>query len=91
MMFRCQSADPSFFVGCPGQWCHLRNNQQQVTGGPRSGVYTPTDNANQQYGPDTKPLLTAVTIMGWGRSEGTPYWLVGDLSVEARRMGFPAM
>ena len=40
---------------------------------PRSGVYTPTDNANQQYGANGEPLLTAVTIMGWGRSEGTPY------------------
>ena len=46
---------------------------------PRSGVYTPTDNANQQYGANGEPLLTAVTIMGWGRSEGTPYWLAGEL------------
>jgi len=42
----------------------------------KSGVYTPTDNANQQYGANSEPLVTAVTIMGWGRSDGTPYWLV---------------
>eukprot|EP00930_Biecheleria_cincta_P052927 TRINITY_DN3822_c0_g1_i6.p1 TRINITY_DN3822_c0_g1~~TRINITY_DN3822_c0_g1_i6.p1 ORF type:complete len:445 (+),score=113.75 TRINITY_DN3822_c0_g1_i6:76-1410(+) len=42
----------------------------------KSGVYTPTDNANQQYGGDGKPIVVAVTIMGWGRSEGTNYWLV---------------
>ncbi|CAE7203510.1 CP3 [Symbiodinium sp. CCMP2592] len=42
----------------------------------KSGVYTPTDNANQQYGANGEPLVTAVTVMGWGRSEGTPYWLV---------------
>ena len=45
----------------------------------KSGVYTPTDNANQQYGANLEPLLHAVTIMGWGRSEGTPYWLVAGL------------
>ena len=44
----------------------------------KSGVYTPTDNANQQYGANLEPLLHAVTIMGWGRSEGTPYWLVAQ-------------
>lgn len=49
---------------------------------PRSGVYTPTDNANQQYGANGEPLLTAVTIMGWGRSEGTPYWLAGELRLK---------
>ncbi|CAE7694241.1 TINAG, partial [Symbiodinium pilosum] len=42
----------------------------------KSSVYTPTENANQQYGANSEPLVTAVTIMGWGRSEGTPYWLV---------------
>ncbi|CAK8994253.1 Cathepsin B-like CP3 (Cathepsin B-like protease B3) [Durusdinium trenchii] len=42
----------------------------------KSGVYTPTDNANQQYGANGEPIIHAVTIMGWGRSEGTPYWLV---------------
>ncbi|CAJ1395159.1 unnamed protein product [Effrenium voratum] len=42
----------------------------------KGGVYTPTDYANQQYGPNGEPLVHAVTIIGWGRSEGTPYWLV---------------
>jgi len=42
----------------------------------KSGVYTPTDNANQQYGGDGQPISIAVAIMGWGRSEGTNYWLV---------------
>ena len=55
---------------------------------PRSGVYTPTDNANQQYGANGEPLLTAVTIMGWGRSEGTPYWLAGGLSLPDGYLGY---
>ncbi|CAJ1358099.1 unnamed protein product [Effrenium voratum] len=42
----------------------------------KGGVYTPTDYANQQYDPNGEPLVHAVTIIGWGRSEGTPYWLV---------------
>eukprot|EP00442_Polarella_glacialis_P028116 CAMPEP_0115101354 /NCGR_PEP_ID=MMETSP0227-20121206/33173_1 /TAXON_ID=89957 /ORGANISM="Polarella glacialis, Strain CCMP 1383" /LENGTH=433 /DNA_ID=CAMNT_0002497071 /DNA_START=84 /DNA_END=1385 /DNA_ORIENTATION=+ len=40
------------------------------------GVYNPTDNANQQYGANNEPLMHAVTILGWGKSEGTAYWLV---------------
>lgn len=42
----------------------------------KSGVYTPTENANHQYGGNGQPINIAVTIMGWGRSEGTNYWLV---------------
>eukprot|EP00931_Biecheleriopsis_adriatica_P030185 TRINITY_DN1780_c0_g2_i1.p1 TRINITY_DN1780_c0_g2~~TRINITY_DN1780_c0_g2_i1.p1 ORF type:complete len:441 (+),score=116.58 TRINITY_DN1780_c0_g2_i1:54-1376(+) len=42
----------------------------------KGGVYTPTDNANMQFGADGQPIQHAVTIMGWGRFEGTPYWIV---------------
>jgi len=42
----------------------------------KSGVYTPTPNTNQQYGAKSEPIEIAVTIMGWGKSEGTPYWVV---------------
>ena len=51
----------------------------------KSGVYTPTDNANQQYGANGEPIIHAVTIMGWGRSEGTPYWLVGRPACQLNR------
>jgi len=42
----------------------------------KGGVYTPTENANMQFGADGQPIQHAVTIMGWGRFEGTPYWIV---------------
>jgi len=43
-----------------------------------SGVYTPTDNAQRDfmYDKDGKAILNAAVILGWGRSHGTPYWLV---------------
>jgi len=40
------------------------------------GVYTPTRYARDQFGADNKPLLQAVLILGWGRQDGTKYWLV---------------
>mmetsp|Transcript_13169 Transcript_13169/g.37610 ORF Transcript_13169/g.37610 Transcript_13169/m.37610 type:complete len:450 (-) Transcript_13169:130-1479(-) len=43
-----------------------------------SGVYTPTDTAKQQMGPKGEPMMQAVTLLGWGRSEGTKYWIVGN-------------
>mmetsp|Transcript_64269 Transcript_64269/g.198998 ORF Transcript_64269/g.198998 Transcript_64269/m.198998 type:complete len:450 (+) Transcript_64269:114-1463(+) len=43
-----------------------------------SGVYTPTDTAKQQMSPKGEPILQAVTLLGWGRSEGTKYWIIGN-------------
>eukprot|EP00933_Yihiella_yeosuensis_P019924 TRINITY_DN1606_c0_g1_i1.p1 TRINITY_DN1606_c0_g1~~TRINITY_DN1606_c0_g1_i1.p1 ORF type:complete len:433 (-),score=160.35 TRINITY_DN1606_c0_g1_i1:355-1653(-) len=40
------------------------------------GIYTPTENAHQQYGANGAPIQHAVTIVGWGVSEGTRYWIV---------------
>ncbi|CAE8631237.1 unnamed protein product [Polarella glacialis] len=40
------------------------------------GVYNPTDNANQQYGAQGEPMMHAVQIIGWGKSEGTACWIV---------------
>jgi len=43
-----------------------------------SGVYTPTDNAARDfmYDDQGKTIMNAAVILGWGRSHGTPYWLV---------------
>ncbi|CAK0911892.1 unnamed protein product [Prorocentrum cordatum] len=43
-----------------------------------SGVYSPTDASIQQYGADGQPLQQAVTVIGWGKSEGKKYWLVAN-------------
>jgi len=43
-----------------------------------AGVYTPTETAKQQMGANNEPVLQAVTLLGWGRSEGTKYWIVGN-------------
>merc|ERR1711972_579212 len=40
------------------------------------GVYAPTDVAAVQYGANNKPVHHAVTILGWGKSEGQNYWLI---------------
>lgn len=41
-----------------------------------SGVYSPTDNSKQQYGAANEPILQAVTVIGWGKSQGTKYWII---------------
>merc|ERR1711957_286893 len=40
------------------------------------GVYTPTDQAQMMYGATGKGVLHAVNVLGWGRAEGTSYWLI---------------
>merc|ERR1712194_323719 len=40
------------------------------------GVYAPTDVAAVQYGADNNPVHHAVTVLGWGKSEGQNYWLI---------------
>lgn len=44
----------------------------------QSGVYTPTDTSKQQMGANYEPILQAVTLLGWGRSEGIKYWIIGN-------------
>mmetsp|Transcript_74549 Transcript_74549/g.198024 ORF Transcript_74549/g.198024 Transcript_74549/m.198024 type:complete len:451 (-) Transcript_74549:20-1372(-) len=43
-----------------------------------SGVYTPLENARPQISPKGEAIVQAVTLLGWGRSEGTKYWIVGN-------------
>jgi C1A family cysteine protease len=39
------------------------------------GVYTPTESSKQQYGADGNPILHAVSVIGWGKSQNTGYWI----------------
>lgn len=45
-----------------------------------NGVYSPADEGGRDpdflYGPDGRSIMHAVSVLGWGRSQGTPYWLV---------------
>jgi KaiC/GvpD/RAD55 family RecA-like ATPase len=40
------------------------------------GIYTPTKYSRDQFGADGKPILQAVTIVGWGRQDGAKFWIV---------------
>eukprot|EP00928_Gymnodinium_smaydae_P049147 TRINITY_DN32963_c0_g1_i1.p1 TRINITY_DN32963_c0_g1~~TRINITY_DN32963_c0_g1_i1.p1 ORF type:complete len:470 (+),score=92.12 TRINITY_DN32963_c0_g1_i1:30-1439(+) len=40
------------------------------------GIYTPTRQLTPLVGEDGKPLVHAVTIVGWGKSEASHYWLI---------------
>merc|ERR1719296_269597 len=42
------------------------------------GIYTPTRYSRAQSGADGEALFTAVTVLGWGKSEGTKYWIVSN-------------
>merc|ERR1719296_428810 len=42
------------------------------------GIYTPTRYSRPQSGADGEALFTAVTVLGWGKSEGTKYWIVSN-------------
>jgi len=41
-----------------------------------SGVYAPTDGSVNVYDTAGQAIQHAVSIVGWGTSEGTPYWTV---------------
>lgn len=41
-----------------------------------SGVYTPTNGSVNVYDKGGDAIQHAVSIVGWGKSEGTPYWTV---------------
>merc|ERR1712176_770940 len=40
------------------------------------GVFSRLENVNPVFGSDGKVVHAAVLIIGWGKSEGIPYWLV---------------
>lgn len=42
----------------------------------KDGVYSPTPDSEPLYDQDGQPLMHAVTVLGWGKSQGTPYWIV---------------
>lgn len=41
-----------------------------------SGVYTPTEGADSLFTPDDEATMHAVTLLGWGKSQGVPYWTI---------------
>jgi hypothetical protein len=41
-----------------------------------SGVYTPTTASEQVFGAGNEAIQNAVSLIGWGKSQGTPYWIV---------------
>lgn len=42
------------------------------------GVYSPSDEAVQQFSAAGEPVLQAVTVLGWGRDQGIKYWVVAN-------------
>jgi len=43
-----------------------------------SGVYSPTQGSQPHYGADGHPIIHAVTVLGWGKTKGIPYWLIAN-------------
>jgi len=41
-----------------------------------SGVYTPTEGSETLFDTEGKAMQHAVVLLGWGKADGTPYWLV---------------
>jgi len=41
-----------------------------------SGVYTPTPDAEQMYDQEGSAIMHAVSVLGWGKSQGNSYWIV---------------
>jgi len=42
------------------------------------GIYTPTRYSRPQSGADGSPMFQAVTLLGWGKSDGVRYWIVSN-------------
>jgi len=51
---------------------YLKNEYLVYSG----GVYTPTENADTLFDATDSPAMHAVMLVGWGKSQGTPYWWV---------------
>jgi len=43
-----------------------------------SGVYSPTQGSQPHFGADGQPIIHAVTVLGWGKTKGVPYWLIAN-------------
>jgi len=41
-----------------------------------AGVYTPTETAETLFDDAGDAIMAAVSVVGWGKSQGTPYWIV---------------
>lgn len=44
----------------------------------KEGIFTPTRKGQPVYDAAGKPIVHVVTLLGWGKSEGQPYWVVGN-------------
>lgn len=44
----------------------------------KEGVFTPTKRGQPVYDATGKPIVHVVTLLGWGKSEGQPYWVIGN-------------
>jgi len=44
----------------------------------KDGVFTPTSRGLPVYDDNGKPIVHVVTLTGWGKYEGQPYWVVGN-------------
>lgn len=44
----------------------------------KDGVFTPTPRGLPVYDENGKPIVHVVTLIGWGKHEGQPYWVIGN-------------
>jgi len=44
----------------------------------KEGVFTPTKRGQPVYDATGKAIIHVVTLLGWGKSEGQPYWVIGN-------------
>lgn len=44
----------------------------------KDGVFTPTPRGLPVYDEFGKPIVHVVTLIGWGKHEGQPYWVIGN-------------
>merc|ERR1712150_49868 len=44
--------------------------------GYKDGVFTPTARGLPVYDEFGKPIVHVVTLIGWGKQEGQPYWVI---------------
>jgi len=51
---------------------YLKNDYLVYSG----GVYSETPNAEQVFDRNGKASMAAASLVGWGKSQGTPYWIV---------------
>jgi len=44
----------------------------------KDGVFTPTPRGGPVYDESGKTIVHVVTLIGWGKHEGQPYWVIGN-------------